>query len=46
MNIFVFTLAAILTMPKQLITIYIGVILEQSADGWQISFPSKFLEVD
>ncbi|KAG6907510.1 hypothetical protein DXG01_008654 [Tephrocybe rancida] len=33
MGIFVFTLAAILSMPKQFITVYLGVILEQSATG-------------
>ncbi|KAF9524227.1 hypothetical protein CPB83DRAFT_861653 [Crepidotus variabilis] len=33
MNIFVFSIAAILSMPKQLITVYLGVILEQSATG-------------
>jgi len=33
MNIFVFSLAALLSMPKQLITVYLGVILEESATG-------------
>ncbi|KAG8751603.1 Tlg2-vesicle protein [Ceratobasidium sp. 428] len=33
MNIWVFTLAAFLSLPKQFITVYLGVILEQSADG-------------
>jgi hypothetical protein len=33
MGIVVFTIAAILSMPKQFITVYLGVILEQSADG-------------
>ncbi|KAJ7186821.1 hypothetical protein C8R46DRAFT_1058148, partial [Mycena filopes] len=33
MNIFVFSVAAILSLPKQLITVYLGVILEQSKDG-------------
>jgi len=33
MGIIVFSLAAILSMPKQLITVYLGVILEQSATG-------------
>ncbi|KAG8834036.1 Tlg2-vesicle protein [Serendipita sp. 399] len=32
MGIFVFTLAAILSLPKQFITVYLGVILEQSND--------------
>ncbi|KAF5350923.1 hypothetical protein D9758_010543 [Tetrapyrgos nigripes] len=32
MGIIVFSLAAILSMPKQLITVYLGVILEQSSD--------------
>ncbi|KAL0948375.1 hypothetical protein HGRIS_010957 [Hohenbuehelia grisea] len=33
MGIFVFSLAAILSMPKQFITVYLGVILEQSESG-------------
>ncbi|KAG6816761.1 hypothetical protein H0H87_003156 [Tephrocybe sp. NHM501043] len=33
MGIIVFTIAAILSMPKQFITVYLGVILEQSATG-------------
>ena len=33
MNIFVFSIAAILSMPKQLITVYLGVILKQSNTG-------------
>lgn len=35
MNIFIFSLAAVLSMPKQLITVYLGVILEgeQSQDN-------------
>lgn len=33
MNIWVFTLAAFLSLPKQFITVYLGVLLEQSADG-------------
>ncbi|KAJ6588986.1 hypothetical protein B0H19DRAFT_1102359 [Mycena capillaripes] len=33
MNIFVFSIAAILSLPKQFITVYLGVILEQSDDG-------------
>ncbi|KAJ7119589.1 hypothetical protein C8R44DRAFT_878007 [Mycena epipterygia] len=33
MNIFVFSIAAILSLPKQLITVYLGVILEQSSEG-------------
>ncbi|KAI3611440.1 cytoplasm protein [Moniliophthora roreri] len=32
MGIIVFSLAAILSMPKQFITVYLGVLLEQSAD--------------
>ncbi|KXN80895.1 Golgi apparatus membrane protein TVP38 [Leucoagaricus sp. SymC.cos] len=35
MGIIVFSIAAILSMPKQFITVYLGVILEQSADGTQ-----------
>ncbi|KIM44279.1 hypothetical protein M413DRAFT_443299 [Hebeloma cylindrosporum] len=33
MGIFVFSLAAILSMPKQFITVYLGVILAQSSTG-------------
>ncbi|KII84780.1 hypothetical protein PLICRDRAFT_146272 [Plicaturopsis crispa FD-325 SS-3] len=33
MGIFTFTIAAILSSPKQFITVYLGVILEQSKDG-------------
>ena len=33
MNIFVFVLAAVLSMPKQFITVYIGTLLESSANG-------------
>ncbi|KAF8589010.1 hypothetical protein K439DRAFT_1333757 [Ramaria rubella] len=33
MNVFVFALAAFFTLPKQLITVYIGVILEESGAG-------------
>ncbi|EEB88274.1 hypothetical protein MPER_13975, partial [Moniliophthora perniciosa FA553] len=32
MGIIVFSLAAILSMPKQFITVYLGVLLEQSSD--------------
>jgi uncharacterized membrane protein YdjX (TVP38/TMEM64 family) len=35
MNIFVFSIAAVLSMPKQFITVYLGVILEQSNAGVQ-----------
>ncbi|KAG9312603.1 hypothetical protein JVU11DRAFT_7000 [Chiua virens] len=33
MNIFIFVIAALLSMPKQFITVYIGVLLENSANG-------------
>jgi len=33
MNIFIFILAAILSMPKQFITVYIGTLLESDANG-------------
>ncbi|KDN40317.1 hypothetical protein RSAG8_08227, partial [Rhizoctonia solani AG-8 WAC10335] len=33
MGIWVFTLAAFLSLPKQFITVYLGVLLEQSAEG-------------
>jgi heme/copper-type cytochrome/quinol oxidase subunit 2 len=35
MGIIVFCLAAILSLPKQFITVYLGVILEQSNSGAQ-----------
>jgi hypothetical protein len=37
MNVFVFSIAAILSLPKQFITVYLGVILEQSDTGKLIS---------
>ena len=33
MGIWVFSLAAILSLPKQFIIVYIGVVLEQEGDG-------------
>ena len=33
MNIFVFILAATLSLPKQFIIVYIGVIVEEAGDG-------------
>ncbi|CAE7169870.1 unnamed protein product [Rhizoctonia solani] len=33
MGIWIFSLAAFLSLPKQFITVYLGVLLEQSADG-------------
>ena len=33
MNIFVFVLAALLSMPKQFVTVYLGVILRESSTG-------------
>lgn len=33
MGILVFSLAAILSMPKQMITVYLGVILKQESEG-------------
>ena len=38
MNIFVFSIAAILSMPKQFVTVYLGVLLEQSAEGLSTSW--------
>lgn len=35
MGIFTFTIAAILSMPKQFITVYLGVLMEESQDGQQ-----------
>ena len=33
MNVFVFALAAFFSLPKQLVTVFIGVIIEQSGTG-------------
>ena len=33
MGILVFSLAALLSLPKQFITVYLGVALEQAANG-------------
>jgi hypothetical protein len=33
MNIFIFILAAFLSLPKQFVTVYLGVIMMQSAAG-------------
>lgn len=33
MRIWTFALAAFLSLPKQFVTVYLGVALEQSADG-------------
>jgi hypothetical protein len=38
MGIIVFTLATILSMPKQVIGVYLGVVLEQSEAGMQSHF--------
>lgn len=43
MNIFIFILAAILSLPKQFVTVYLGVLLEQSANGSQPSKKSKLI---
>ncbi|KDQ15982.1 hypothetical protein BOTBODRAFT_31431 [Botryobasidium botryosum FD-172 SS1] len=42
MNIFIFSLAAILSLPKQLVIVYLGVILEQSETG-QSTTKSKII---
>lgn len=33
MNIFIFTIAAVLSLPKQLVVVYLGVAIEQSGNG-------------
>ena len=33
MGIVVFSLAAVLSLPKQFITVYLGVVLEQASNG-------------
>jgi len=37
MGIIVFSIAVVLSLPKQFITVYLGVILEQSSDGSTVS---------
>ena len=37
MSIFVFSLAAILSMPKHFITVFIGVMIEQAGTGEEFS---------
>jgi hypothetical protein len=44
MGIIVFSIAAILSLPKQFITVYLGVILEQSAIGVYLKFRSDDIE--
>jgi hypothetical protein len=41
MSIAVFSLAALLSLPKQFITVYLGVVLEQAADGESDIHPGK-----
>jgi uncharacterized membrane protein YdjX (TVP38/TMEM64 family) len=43
MNIFVFILAALLSTPKQFITVYLGVILEESSTGGNTSTTRKII---
>jgi hypothetical protein len=39
MGVIVFSIAAILSLPKQFMTVFLGVLLEQSANGgFRISF--------
>lgn len=45
MGIFTFSLAAILSLPKQFVTVYLGVILEQSESG-AFSSPSRLPSID
>jgi hypothetical protein len=46
MGIIVFSLAAILSLPKQFITVYLGVILVQSNSGQLISPPEAINHLD
>jgi len=46
MGIIVFSLAAILSMPKQFITVYLGVILEQSNSGKKFKYALKCMHMD
>lgn len=41
MGIIVFTIATTLSMPKQALGVYIGVILEQSESGKHLCYPSR-----
>lgn len=45
MGVITFTIAAILSMPKQFITVYLGVILEQSGTGMQSIFEALTSDV-
>lgn len=42
MDIFVFSLAALLSLPKQFIIVYLGVALEQAANGGSSVHPRKY----
>jgi hypothetical protein len=47
MNIFVFILAALLSMPKQFVTVYLGVILRESSTGKDnLSISLQWIAVD
>ena len=43
MSVFVFAAAAILSLPKQFITVYVGVVLEQAGTG-SASTKNKIIE--
>ena len=45
MNIWVFSVAAILSLPKQFITVYIGVILEQEGTGTYTNYFPFYITV-
>jgi hypothetical protein len=43
MDIVVFSLAAFLSLPKQFVTVYLGVALEQAANGESVAHPGRCL---
>jgi uncharacterized membrane protein YdjX (TVP38/TMEM64 family) len=44
MSIWVFCVAAFLSLPKQFVTVYLGVILEQASDGGKVDFKTRIAE--
>ncbi|TFK47894.1 hypothetical protein OE88DRAFT_1810956 [Heliocybe sulcata] len=44
MGIITFSIAAILSLPKQFVTVYLGVILEQSSDGGTVDTKTRIID--
>ncbi|KZT22400.1 hypothetical protein NEOLEDRAFT_1071599 [Neolentinus lepideus HHB14362 ss-1] len=44
MGIITFAIAAVLSLPKQFITVYLGVILEQSSDGGTVDTKTRIID--